>query len=106
MTMTRSDEANLLAEAHDLVSDRALPCELCRRRMRYFLVHGQVAVRAFGVRLNSRCMQCVAGGHMMPALLSGVGILPADSLKLWAGMAAALLDQPEELSRAPCSPPP
>lgn len=100
MTMNRSDEASLLAEAHDLVSDRALPCELCRRRMRYFPVRGQVTVRAFGARLNWRCMQCVAGGHMMASLLSGEGIVPADSLKLWAGMAADLLEQCEERSRA------
>ncbi len=100
MTMNSSGEASLLAEAHDLVSDRALPCELCRRRMRYFPVRGQVTVRAFGPRLNWRCMQCVAGGHMMASLLSGDGIVPADSLKLWVGMAGDLLEQCEELSRA------
>lgn len=100
MTLHRSDEASLLAEAQDLVSDRALPCELCRRPMRYFPVRGQVAVRAFGRRINWCCMQCVAGGHMMPSLLSGEGILPADSLRLWAGMVAELLEQCEELSRA------
>jgi len=100
MTIYRGDEASVLAEAQELVSDRALPCELCRRRMRYFPVRGQVTVRAFGARLNWRCMQCVAGGHMMASLLSGEGIVPADSLKLWAGMAADLLELCEELSRA------
>lgn len=100
MTNYRSDEASLLAEAHGLVSDRALPCELCRRRLRYFPVRGQVAARAFGVRLNWRCMQCVAGGHMMSSLLTGEGILPADWLKLRAGMAADLPELCEELSRA------
>lgn len=98
MTMNRSDEGSLLAEAQNPASDRALPCKLCRRRMRYVPVRGHAAVRAFGVRLNWRCMQCVAGGYRMPSLRAGEGILPADSLKLWAGMAADLLEQCEELS--------
>jgi hypothetical protein len=48
MTDYRSDQASLLAEAHDLVNDRALPCELCRRRMRYFPERSDVAVRCYG----------------------------------------------------------
>lgn len=105
MTIHRDEEASLLAEAQDLVSDRALPCELCRRRMRYFPVRGQVAVRAFGRRINWRCMQCVVGGRMMASLSSGEGILPADWLKLWASIAADLLEQCEELSHADASRP-
>ena len=94
------DDASLLAEAHDLVSDRALRCELCRRRMRYFPVRGQVTVRAFGRRHSWRCLDCIAGGRMMAALLSGDGMLPADWLRLSADMAADLSTQFDELRRA------
>ena len=48
MTMYPGDGASLLAEAQDLVSDRALPCDLCRRRVRYFSVRGDVAMRCYG----------------------------------------------------------
>ncbi len=34
-----------------------------------------------------RCLDCIAGGRMMAALLSGDGMLPADWLRLCADMA-------------------
>lgn len=43
--------------------------------MRCSPVRGQVAVRAFAVRFHWRCMQGVAGWHLLSALLSGGGIV-------------------------------
>ena len=105
MATTRSehpepDDASLLAEAQDLVSDRARRCELCRRRMRYFPVRGQVTLRAFGRRHSWRCLDCIAGGRMLAAMMSGEGMLPADWLRLYVDLAADLTTQFDELQRA------
>jgi hypothetical protein len=83
MTISRGDDAVLLAEAHDLVSDRALPCELCRRRMRYFPVRGDVAMRCYRRGYGWRCLACTAGAVIVGSRLSGRGILPIDWLEHW-----------------------
>ena len=58
--------------------------------MRYFLVRGPVTVRAFGRRNNWRCRDCIAGGRMLAARMSGEGMLPADWLRRYADLAADL----------------
>ena len=100
MTIHRSDEASVLAEAQDLVSDRALPCDLCRRRMRYFPVRGDVAVRCYGRGYGWRCLACTSGAVIVAARLSGRGILPIDWLEHWQAIAAAILAQYKDVSRA------
>ena len=100
MTIYRGDEASVLAEAQDLVGDRALPCELCRRRMRYFPVRGDVAVRGYGRGYGWRCLACTAGAVIVGSRLSGRGILPIDWLEHWQAIAAAILGQYSDLSRA------
>ena len=100
MTIHRSDESSLLAEARDLVGDRALPCELCRRRMRYFPVRGDVAVRCYGRGYGWRCLACTAGAVIVGSRLSGRSILPIDWLEHWQGLAAAIMAQYKDVSRA------
>lgn len=100
MTISRGDEASVLAEVQDLVSDRALPCELCRRRMRYFPVRGDVAVRCYGRGYAWRCLACTAGAVVVGSRLSGRGILPIDWLEHWQAIAAAILAQYRDVSRA------
>lgn len=96
----RVDDKSLLAEVRDLVSDRALRCELCRRRMRYFPVRGEVVVRCFGRGLGWRCMPCMAGGIVVHSYLSGQGILPMQWLRHWQAIAAAIGIQYHDVSRA------
>ena len=100
MTSYRSDEASLLAEAQDLVSDRALPCDLCRRRMRYFPVRGDVAVRCYGRGYGWRCLACTVGAVVVGSHFSGRGILPIDWLRHWQAIAAAIVAQFRDVSRA------
>lgn len=100
MTIYRGDEASVLAKAQELVSGRALPCELCRRRMRYFPVRGEVVVRCFGRGLGWRCMPCMAGGIVVHSYLSGQGILPMQWLRHWQAIAAAIGIQYHDVSRA------
>ena len=100
MTISRGDDAVLLAEAQDLVGDRALPCELCRRRMRYFPVRGDVAVRCYGRGYGWRCLACTAGAVLVGSRLSGRGLLPIDWLEHWQAIAAAILAQYKDVSRA------
>jgi hypothetical protein len=96
----RFDEKSLLVEVRDLVSDRALRCELCRRRMRYFPVRGEVVVRCYGRGLGWRCMQCMAGGLVVDSYLSGRGILPMQWLEHWHAIGAAIVIQYNDVSRA------
>ena len=100
MTRHGDNEASLLAEAQELVSDRALPCELCRRRMRYFPARGDVVVRCYGRGYGWRCLRCTAGAVIVDSLLSQRGILPIDWLEHWQAIAAAILGQYSDLSRA------
>lgn len=100
MTIYRGDETSVLAEAQELVSDRALPCELCRRRMRYFPVRGDVAVRCYGRGYGWRCLACTAGAVIVGSRLSGRGILPIDWLEHWQAIAAAIMAQYKDVSRA------
>ena len=100
MTMRRSDEASVLAEAQDPVSDRALPCELCRRRMRYFPVRGNVALRGYGRGYGWRCLACTSGAVIVAARLSGRGIFPIDWLEHWQTIASAIVAQYKDVSCA------
>ena len=100
MTISRGDDAVLLAEAQDLVSDRALPCELCRRCMRYFPVRGDVAMRCYGRGYGWRCLACTAGAVIVGSRLTGRGILPIDWLEYWQAIAVAIMAQYKDVSRA------
>lgn len=91
---------DLVGEALDLVRDRALPCDRCRRRMRYFPTRGAVAVRAFGRRHGWRCFDCLVGSRLVASYLSGVGIVPADWLALCQELAADVAAQFDELRQA------
>lgn len=93
-------EASLRAEAQELVDDRALRCELCRRRMRYFPVRGDVVVRCYGRGYDWRCMDCAAGAVVIAAQLSGRGILPGEWFAHWHDLATAILAQYRDMSRA------
>jgi len=94
------DEESLLAEARDLVDDRAIRCDLCRRRMRYFPVRGEVVVRCFGRGFSWRCEGCTAGPLIVAARLSGRGILPIDWYRYWHTLATAIMEQTRDLRRA------
>jgi len=100
MTIHRDDEASLLAEAQDLASDRAMPCDLCRRRMRYFPVRGDVALRCYGRGYGWRCLACTSGAVIVESLLSRRGILPIDWLEHWQAIAAAIMAQYQDVSHA------
>ena len=75
------DDESLLAEARDLVRDRAILCELCRRRMRYFPASDEEAVRGFGRALagNYFAFFCRLGNRglrfsmnaVAPSIMSG-----------------------------------
>ncbi len=94
------DEENLLAEAAELVTDRAIRCDRCRRSMRFFPLRAGVAVRAFGRSHSWRCTDCLIGSQLLASYLSGVGIVPADWLALCQDLAADVLAQLDELKRA------
>ena len=100
MSVYPCDEESLLAEADELVRDRAIRCDRCRRSMRFFPVRGGVAVRAFGRLHGWRCIDCLVGSRMVASYLSGVGIVPADWLALCQGLAADVMAQLDELRRA------
>jgi len=65
MTAHLSDDGSLLAEADDLVQDRAIRCDRCRRSMRSFPSRKGVAVRAFGRLHGGRCIDCLVGSRMV-----------------------------------------
>ena len=94
------DDESLLAEARDLVSDRAIRCELCRRRMRYFPAGDEEVVRGFGRGFSWRCEGCMAGPLIVAARLSGRGILPIDWYGHWHTIATAIIEQAQDLRRA------
>jgi hypothetical protein len=94
------DDESLLAEARDLVRDRAILCELCRRRMRYFPASDEEAVRGFGRGFDWRCESCMAGPLVVASRLTGRGILPIDWYRHWQAIAAAIVAQYRDLSRA------
>jgi len=92
--------SDLVGEALELVRDRALSCDRCRRRMRYFPTRGAVAVRAFGRMHSWRCFDCLIGSRLLASYLSGVGIVPADWLALCQELAAEVAAQLDELRQA------
>jgi hypothetical protein len=98
--LRQHDDESLLAEARDLVRDRAILCELCRRRMRYFPASDEEVVRGFGRGFNWRCESCMAGPLVVASRLTGRGILPIDWYRQWHTIAAAIVIQYTELSRA------
>jgi hypothetical protein len=100
--VTTPDRAadSLLAEADELVADRAIRCERCRRRMRFFPSREGVAVRAFGRSHGFRCTDCLSGSRLLASYLSGVGIVPADWVALFQNLAADVMAQLDELQRA------
>lgn len=94
------DEESLLAEARDLVRDRAMRCELCRRCMRYFPASDEEVVRCFGRSFAWRCESCMAAPLVVASRLSGRGILPLDWYGHWHAIAAAIVAQHRDLTRA------
>jgi len=100
MTVHPSDEESLLAEADELVRDRAVRCDRCRRGMRFFPLRSGVAVRAFGRLHGWRCIDCLVGSRMVASYLFGVGIVPADWLAMCQELAADVVAQFDELRRA------
>lgn len=100
MTVHSCDEESLLAEADELVRDRAIRCDRCRRGMRFFPSREGMAVRAFGRSHSWRCTDCVVGSRLVVSYLSGVGIVPADWLALCQGLAADVTAHFDELRRA------
>ena len=97
---TQPDDESLLAEARDLVRDRAICCELCRRRMRYFPASEEEVVRCFGRGFGWRCESCMAAPLVVASRLSGRGILPIDWYGHWHTIAEEILAQHRDLSRA------
>lgn len=97
---TQPADESLLAEAHDLVGDAAIRCELCRRCMRYFPAGDEEVVRAFGRGFSWRCEGCTAGPLIVAARLSGRGILPMDWYGHWHTIATAIMEQAQDLRRA------
>lgn len=93
----------MIAEARDLVEDRALPCELCRQRMRYWPVGPKTVQRAAGRYYSWRCDGCFFAGAVVAAALAGQTVSPAEIQKGRCQQAVALTEHLEELLAAPPS---
>ena len=96
----RTDKVSLLAEAQDLVSDRVLQCELCQRCMRHFHLRADVAVCCCGSGYGWGYCAYTTGAVIVRSRLPGRGILPIDWLEHWQAIAAAIVAQYKDVSRA------
>lgn len=93
----------ILAEAKELVEDRAVRCELCRQRMRYWPVGSKTRLRAAGRYFSWRCDGCFFAGDIVAAALAGDAFSP---VQLWQGrmaQAEALSEHLAELAGEPPS---
>ena len=93
----------LLFEAQDLVADRALPCELCRQRMRYWPVGKKTVQRAAGRYFSWRCDVCFFAGQVVAAALAGHALSPVEIRQGRWQQVVALTEHLEELQSAPPS---
>jgi hypothetical protein len=91
-------------EAQDLVEDRGRPCDLCRRRMRYFPVRGRVVVRAPSRYLGWRCITCAFSSLYFSAMLSGKGVSPKEQRECMQSLAVDLVEQFGDLSSEQTTP--
>lgn len=94
----------LIAEAQDLVEDRARLCDLCRRRMRYFPVRGETIVRNPARQWSWRCYACASSPMRIAAFLAGQGIPVEKELEYCRQIAADLVERFEELKREKATP--
>lgn len=93
----------ILVEAQDLVEDRAVRCELCRQRMRYWPVGEKTHTRAAGRYFSWRCDGCYFAGEIVAAALAGDALSP---VQVWQGrmaQAEALTEHWAELGSEPPS---
>ena len=93
----------IFAEAQDLVDDRALRCELCQRRMRYWPVGEKTVQRAAGRYFSWRCDGCFFAGEIVAAALAGHALSPVQLREGRLQQAAALTEHLEELQAEPPS---
>ncbi|HRI49666.1 MAG TPA: hypothetical protein PLW65_05745 [Pseudomonadota bacterium] len=93
----------IFAEAQDLVEDRALRCELCQRRMRYWPVGEKTVQRAAGRYFSWRCDGCFFAGEIVAAALAGHALSPVQLREGRLQQAAAVTEHLEELQAEPPS---
>jgi hypothetical protein len=89
------------AEAQELVEDRAVPCELCRQRMRYWPVGKKTVQRAAGRYYSWRCDGCFFVGDIVAAALAGQTLSPVEIRDGRWQQVQALTEHLEELLAAP-----